>query len=150
MNRKCRFISTMKLYKKPLCNKAMLVFYLTQALTMCIPGSQSRSGCILCIYPISMHGHVLRSLQNNHSQYPNILLGDNLHHAILKQCTPCVPIMYGIHSKLVCLSKEGKWTENKKTLAYYEICLFQVTYESIMFNIYFCHKACLCISSTPT
>jgi hypothetical protein len=41
--------------------------------------------------------------------------------------------MYRFHSKLECVLKAAKVTDNEKTLAYYKICSFSVNYTSIMF-----------------
>jgi hypothetical protein len=42
--------------------------------------------------------------------------------------------MYGVHSKLVCLSKRANVTDNyEKTPAYHVICSFSVDYEYVMF-----------------
>jgi hypothetical protein len=43
-------------------------------------------------------------------------------------------VMYRFCSKLICLSKPVQGTDNSKTkLAYYEICLFSVYYEFVLF-----------------
>jgi len=40
--------------------------------------------------------------------------------------------MYELCSKLVCLSKLVKGTDNRKTLAYYRVDQFSVDYKSVM------------------
>jgi len=41
--------------------------------------------------------------------------------------------MYRFHSKLECVLKAVKVTDNEKTLAYHKICPFSVNYTFIMF-----------------